>query len=355
MANKKMERAQKEKDEGQGKRQVQEWPSELVFFLRTVELLQGICSLTGHQVRLKQGSYEYFCFTATMTASDRTSCFHVDSPVKAVYLAGYCFSVCTMCAFVLAVQLMESMTLMARRALMSRVPIADRMHAPVHASRGAAASNPRSTLEVSLRKMLEDMVKGDALLGIQVCVWKGRSFQVDVAAGRMGQLDPRPVTPKSLFPCFSVSRLATAAVVNSFVNSGITRMYCCCLRHLYNLANCLMYLLLCALDAGFSDTVSSVWQPFSAGGKQGVTVSDFLKCRSGVEGALPAVLSTYSSFSSVELDTIAAQIAERPYQVLGEPRSYLMGNRVKMRTIALLTSNYKEVFGCVCKVLVYCS
>ncbi len=52
MANKKMERAQKEKDEGHGKRQVNEWPSELVFFLRTVELLQGICSLTGHQVRI---------------------------------------------------------------------------------------------------------------------------------------------------------------------------------------------------------------------------------------------------------------------------------------------------------------
>jgi CubicO group peptidase (beta-lactamase class C family) len=201
--------------------------------------------------------------------------------------------------------------------LMSRVPIADRMHAPVHASRGAAASSPRSSLEGSLRKMLEDMVKADALLGIQVCVWKGRSFQVDVAAGRMGQLDPRPVTPKSLFPCFSVSRLATAAVVNSFVSSGITRMYA------YNLSFYLDFVFSCVrcllgVDAGFTDTVASVWQPFSAGGKQAVTVSDFLKCRSGVEGALPAILSTYSSFSSAELDTIAAQIAERPYQILGE-------------------------------------
>jgi hypothetical protein len=50
MAAKKQERMQKDKEAGNEKRKVHDWPSELVFFLRTVELLQGICAMTGHNV-----------------------------------------------------------------------------------------------------------------------------------------------------------------------------------------------------------------------------------------------------------------------------------------------------------------
>jgi hypothetical protein len=52
MAAKKQERMQKDKEAGNEKRKVHDWPSELVFFLRTVELLQGMCAMTGHNVRV---------------------------------------------------------------------------------------------------------------------------------------------------------------------------------------------------------------------------------------------------------------------------------------------------------------
>jgi hypothetical protein len=36
---------------GNDKRKVQSFPSEMVFFFRVLELLQGICSTTGYLVR----------------------------------------------------------------------------------------------------------------------------------------------------------------------------------------------------------------------------------------------------------------------------------------------------------------
>ncbi len=52
LTNKRLARAKQAKDEGKGARKVKAWPSELVFFIRAVELLQGICSSTGHLVSL---------------------------------------------------------------------------------------------------------------------------------------------------------------------------------------------------------------------------------------------------------------------------------------------------------------
>lgn len=62
----------------------------------------------------------------------------------------------------------------------------------------------------------------------------------------------------------------------------------------------------------------AVWPAFGVAGKDRVLVSDMMKCRSGVEGALPHGVNTYTTFSVEELDNISAQIAEKPYEVLGE-------------------------------------
>jgi hypothetical protein len=48
---KKMQEANKAA--GHGARKVQAFPSEMVFFFRVLELLQGICSTTGYLVRAR--------------------------------------------------------------------------------------------------------------------------------------------------------------------------------------------------------------------------------------------------------------------------------------------------------------
>lgn len=116
---------------------------------------------------------------------------------------------------------MESMTLMARRALVNHIPSNARAQTAVHPSRGLATTPRATPLETAVRKHLEAMIRAEDLLGVQVCVWQGNSVQLDVAAGKMGSFDHRPVQPNSLFPCFGVSRVATSAVVHSFAESRL--------------------------------------------------------------------------------------------------------------------------------------
>ena len=288
MANKKLERKKKEEEAGLGKRELQKWPSELVFFLRTVELLQGICSMTGHQV--------CGCLCVRMLSPSISP-----SPPLPSVIA----------------QLMESMTLMARRALINNIPPEQRMLTPVFPQRGAASTNPQQSWEPLLRKHLESLVKAESVLGVQVSVWQGKRVMVDVAAGKMGPLDPRPVQPNSLFPCYGVSRVATSAVVHSFVESNLVGAPLPGLHALPPLpVGCAPCVYLCLL-AAYNQPVATVWAPFGVNGKNAVTVADLLKCRSGVEGALPQKVSTYTTFNVEEVDVVAAQIAERPYEVLG--------------------------------------
>ena len=57
------------------------------------------------------------------------------------------------------------------------------------------------------------------------------------------------------------------------------------------------------------DSVSKHWPSFGAANKIGCTVSDLLKCKSGVESALPAKFSTYTSFTRENFPTLCEEIA----------------------------------------------
>ncbi len=65
----------------------------------------------------------------------------------------------------------------------------------------------------------------------------------------------------------------------------------------------------CGHPAGLSDPVAKHWPAFGAAGKDAVTVSDLLKCRSGVEVALPAKFSTYTSFKREAFPALCDEIA----------------------------------------------
>jgi hypothetical protein len=52
-------------------------------------------------------------------------------------------------------------------------------------------------------------------------VVQGSAVLADVAAGTMGLLDHRPVTPSTLFPCLAVSRLGPIAVLSALADAGL--------------------------------------------------------------------------------------------------------------------------------------
>ena len=65
--------------------------------------------------------------------------------------------------------------------------------------------------------------------------------------------------------------------------------------------------LLCWTD--LDDKVAKHWAAFGAAGKDKCTVSDLLKCKSGVEAVLPAKFSTYTSFTRDNFPNVCKEIA----------------------------------------------
>lgn len=155
------------------------WPRELIFFLRTSELLQGL----GSKLNTRHA------YMRTMAAA-------------------------------------------ARRGIRESVPMIERARTPVWLGEGAnrtagrpisyPAAVPRAipVLEQRVRQRLGAMYARGAFLGLQVCVISDGVQLVDVAAGEMGSLNPRPVRPDSLFPCLGASRFVSVATVHALASRG---------------------------------------------------------------------------------------------------------------------------------------
>lgn len=71
----------------------------------------------------------------------------------------------------------------------------------------------RTLLEWQVHQLLVNLIRSEALLGCQVSVWYKRIQVVDVSAGQMGPYDGRPVTSKSLFMGFSLSNILLVTMI----------------------------------------------------------------------------------------------------------------------------------------------
>lgn len=78
-------------------------------------------------------------------------------------------------------------------------------------------------LERAVRRALGAMFYRGSFLGVQVCVIVDGVKLVDVAAGELGALNPRPVRPNTLFPCLGVSRTATVALLHRLATLGLVQ------------------------------------------------------------------------------------------------------------------------------------
>jgi CubicO group peptidase (beta-lactamase class C family) len=143
------------------------WPSELIFFSRVSAMLRGLCS------RLE---------------------------VRYPYL--------------------ECMARAASETLRETTP--EHEHAA-----GVVYQDPEEKYDSKLHKQLVELAKqlieDDHAIGMQVCVMSKGEIVANIAAGTLGTINPRPVTPASLFNVFSVSKAVLATgVLHMLQEKGIS-------------------------------------------------------------------------------------------------------------------------------------
>lgn len=191
---------------------VDSFPGELVFMLRSLGLLRGLCT----QLRVRSAYL----------------------PVMRTYAA---------------------------RALMDSVPQGERLTATVHPSAAAVADGVKrrrlaKRLHEALTKVLSALYERDVFLGMQVAVYFEGELLVDLAAGRKGEYDARPVTSDTLFNAFSVTKGVTAAAFARVADRyGVQP----------------------------EDPVARWWPAFGAAGKAGITVGHLLSHTAGLADAVP--------------------------------------------------------------------
>ncbi|KAG5186168.1 beta-lactamase/transpeptidase-like protein [Tribonema minus] len=149
---------------------------------------------------------------------------------------------------------MDFMAPEAQRALRESVPRAAWASALIYASPAL------SPLETKVRALLRALHDEGELNGCQVCVFRHGACLVDTCAGAQGPIDPRPVTPDTLFPAFSVTKVVAAAALHALIDRGAA-----------------------ALDT----PLASFWPAFAKRGKGATTLRHVLTHATGLQHALP--------------------------------------------------------------------
>jgi len=122
-----------------------------------------------------------------------------------------------------------------------------------------ASTTPDTELQHELEKAVAAQLAAGQQIGIQVCVHHDGRVVADLAAGRRGPNDPRPVERDSLFLSFSVTKGPAALALHQLADAG-------------------------ALDV--DAPVAAVWPAFARHGKDRLTVAQAASHQGGLH-AMP--------------------------------------------------------------------
>jgi aarF domain-containing kinase len=157
----------------------------------------------------------------------------------------------------------------AQRALREAVPPSERMQSVVYPAAGGewqpgSAASLESRRGKRLRKIVARVIveleRRELLIGCQVAAFVDGKIVLDVAAGRVGKHNARPVTPSTLFCCFSATKGVCAILFAELADEhGIDR----------------------------DDLVGKWWPEFACKGKEATTVGMLLSHRAGLSTAAP--------------------------------------------------------------------
>ncbi len=87
-------------------------------------------------------------------------------------------------------------------------------------SRFGSSKRDKYVMEAAIVQKLRELANEGEVLGCQVCVMHRDKVVANVSFGPQGVDDPRDVQPYTLFNCFSVTKAVTAAAVHVLVDEG---------------------------------------------------------------------------------------------------------------------------------------
>ena len=238
------DRAMKNKTKARRKmkvrRPVKAFPGDILFFIRALELLRGLCSQLG----IRQSPMKI------MAASARKA-------IAAALLDA------SLASFV------ESARNPGDNAFSIPLSIPEHYHLP--ASSSSSNNNkegPHARLQEKIEHIVERLRADGTLLGCQVAVVVKGKLAVEVCAGPISPYegDPRMVQGDTLFSSFSCTKAVAATALHMLIAEG---------------------------KATYTDRVSQHWPAFGCRGKENITIEDVLSHRAGLSTALPPEFSLH--------------------------------------------------------------
>ncbi|KAL4564989.1 hypothetical protein LXL04_029070 [Taraxacum kok-saghyz] len=155
-------------------------------------------------------------------------------------------------------------------------------------------SPTHSEVEAKLRSLLVELGNADKILGIQVCAYKDGKVIIDTSAGFMGEDDPRPVQPDTLFPVFSTTKGVTAGMMHWLADKGYPRQF-----HIFNShKGCYVVSFMYRNNTmklfrhrklKLDENVANIWPEFGSNGKDQIKVHHILNHTSGLHNALAGI------------------------------------------------------------------
>eukprot|EP00928_Gymnodinium_smaydae_P054688 TRINITY_DN3841_c0_g1_i1.p1 TRINITY_DN3841_c0_g1~~TRINITY_DN3841_c0_g1_i1.p1 ORF type:complete len:1357 (+),score=316.94 TRINITY_DN3841_c0_g1_i1:110-4180(+) len=235
---------------------VEAFSGEVLFFFRTVDCLQGVCAGLGVQLP----------FLSLLAKQARAALLEASAAANGPPLTPHAF-----------------------------LP-----------GQGQAGSQKCiGPLHEKLSKLLSEYYRNGQLVGAQVAAISGGAARTtagsavapvvlaDVAVGVLGPLDPKPVTPATLFVSHGLGQLALSAVLLDLIDRG----------HLH-----------------LSQRLAERWPAFAAAGKQDVTVEQVLNRTAGLWHVFPKGLTLGAL---LDLDKMLASLEQaKPLESPGSAQAH---------------------------------
>lgn len=235
------------------RRPVKAFPGDILFFIRALELLRGLCSKLEARVSPMKIMAESARRAIAIALSDASLASFVDSARNPE--EGVC-----------SIPLSIPAHFHSRKNSISSSRGADQLH---------------SRLRRKIKDMVESLQAEGILLGCQVAVVVNGKLVVDICAGPLTPIqgDPRTVQADTIFSSFSCTKAIAATALHILIGEG---------------------------KAKYTDPVSQHWPEFGCRGKENITIADVLTHRAGLSSALPP---NFSLHTLCDLDKMADYLA----------------------------------------------
>lgn len=147
----------------------------------------------------------------------------------------------------------------AEHVLRSQCPPSERMKQVVYKDVVARSIRAKAAAAV-LKRAFKALYENDMMIGMQVAAHRNGKLVLNMASGRMGRYDERPVKLDSVFNSFSSTKGLSAVLFASIQDE---------------------------FEVDYDDLVTKYWPEFGQNGKEGTTVAHILSHAAGLSNALP--------------------------------------------------------------------